>query len=121
MIVRMLFLMLTVAALSQFGAMPAHAQDMGSGSCEPTIASLRMCVACCIDMGHIDDPGVGDSLLAKLDVAQHALDRGSPRVAVLLLTAFTYEVQAQAGKHVDADAASHLLMHAQMVIDKING
>ena len=123
----MLSVVLTAAALSQFGAIVAHAQEMGScsGSCEgcclPTVACLQMCVTCCIEMNCIDNQAVGNSLLAILDAAQDALDNGRPRIAVLLLTVFQYEVQAEDGKHIDADCASHLLMHAQMVIDNING
>ena len=86
---------------------------------EPTISALHDCVAHATEMGHIDNQGVAHSLLAKLDSAQAALDRNQPQVAVDKLTAFIHEVEAQAGKHIDAAHAAHMIMHAQAVIDNL--
>jgi hypothetical protein len=72
-------------------------------------------------MGHITNKGVANSLPVKLDAAQAALDRGQPGVAVNLLRAFTNEVNAQAGKHIVADHAVHLVEHVQMVITALGG
>lgn len=83
---------------------------------EHTIQALRACVTDAAAMGHIDNQGVANSLLAKLDSAQAALDRAQPQVAVTKLTAFIHEVEAQAGKHIDAEHANHMVMHAQEVI-----
>ena len=42
-------------------------------------------------------------------------------MAVNLLRAFTNEVNAQAGKHIAADHAGHLVEHAQKVIAALGG
>jgi hypothetical protein len=111
-----LIILLAVIVLSAFAgaAVPAHAQD--SCSHEPTIQSLRECVQHAVMEGHIDNADLAQSLFAKLDAAQSALDRGQPAVAVQILQAFIYEVQAQAGVHIDAEHAVHMVMHAQEII-----
>ena len=86
---------------------------------DATVAALHDCVQHAADMGMIDNPGVAHSLLSKVEAAQAALDRGQPAVAVNKLRAFIHEVQAQAGKHIDAEHADHMVMHAQMVIDAL--
>jgi len=64
---------------------------------------------------------VANSLLAKLDAAQAAVDRGQTSVAINKLQAFINEVQAQAGKHIDSMHAQHMVMHAQLVIQALSG
>ena len=86
-----------------------------------TIASLHHCVMHAVDMGHITNAGVATSLMAKLDAAQAAVDRGQTDVAINLLNAFVNEVKAQSGKFIVADHAGHLVMHAQMVIMVLGG
>ena len=83
---------------------------------QATIQALHHCVMHAYEMGHIDNVGVTQSLLAKLDAAQAAVDRGQPAVAVNLLQAFVQEVRAQAGQHIQAEHAAHMIMHAQQVI-----
>ncbi len=86
---------------------------------EPTISSLRACVQHAADEGFIDNQGVTNSLLAKLDAAQAALDRGRTGAAINLLNAFIHEVQAQAGKHIKQEHAQDLVMHAHLVIQAL--
>ena len=106
---------LIAVALLLISARPALADDMTT--CDtPTIAALQTCVQHAAEMGHIDNNGIVGSLNAKLDAAQAALDRGQPAVAVNILSAFVNEVQAQAGRHIDAEHAAHMVMHAQTVI-----
>ena len=81
-----------------------------------TIASLRTSVQHAADEGHIDNQGFTRRLIAKLDAAQAALDREQAAVAVNVLEAFIRELDAQAGKHIGAEHAAHLQMHAQDVI-----
>ena len=103
-----------------FGGMAAPTQ--ASGECEhhaATIESLRDCVEHASMMGHIDNTGVANSLLAKLSAAQAAVDRGQPGVAVNILEALISEVQAQSGEHIDAEHAEHMEMHAEHVIDAL--
>jgi hypothetical protein len=87
----------------------------------PTIASLTTCVEHCASQGLITSQGVANSLLAKLDAAQAAVDRGQTPVAINELQAFIHEVQAQAGKHIDSMHAQHMVMHAQLVNQALGG
>lgn len=86
-----------------------------------TIESLHHCVMHALDMGHITNSSVANSLMAKLDAAQAAVDRGQPGVAINILQAFINEVNAQAGIHIDADHAGHLVAHAENVITALAG
>lgn len=103
-----------------FGGTTAPAQ--ASGECEhhaATIESLRHCVEHASMMGHIDNEGVANSLLAKLSAAQAAVNRGEPDVAANILAAFVSEVQAQSGQHIATEHAGHMAMHAEQVIDAL--
>lgn len=97
----------------------ARAQTTDECALTPTIASLTTCVEHAASQGIITSQGVANSLLAKLDAAQAALDRGLTSVAINNLQAFIHEVQAQAGKHIEAMHAEHMVMHAQLVIQAL--
>jgi hypothetical protein len=97
----------------------ARAQTTDDCALTPTIASLKTCVEHCAIKGIIDNQGVTNSLLAELDAAQAARDRGQTSVAINDLQAFILEVQAQAGKHIDPMHAQHMVMHAQLVIQAL--
>ena len=115
-------LALTLLALSLVGVGTARAQAMNDTCVHaPTIQSLADCVQRAADQGFIDNAGVTTSLLAKLDAAHAALDRGQPAMAVHTLQAFIAAVNAQAGKHIDAMHAGHLVDHAQLVIGSLGG
>ncbi len=108
---------LLVVAISLTFALPALAE--GEHTCDhdaTTIASLHHCLMHAAGEGHIDNPGVVRSLTAKVDAAQAAADRGQSDVAIRQLHAFLSEVNAQAGKHIDAEHAGHLAEHATAVI-----
>ena len=110
-------LLVTVLSLALVG--PAFAME---GECDhdpTTIGSLVHCVHHAQEMGHIANAGVGKALLAKLNAAQAAVDRGQPAVAVNLLNAFINQVQAQSGVHIGATHADHMIMHAQSVITEL--
>jgi hypothetical protein len=96
-----------------------RAQTTDDCALTPTIASLATCVEHAASQGSITNQGVTNSLLAKLDAAQAAQDRGQTGTAINLLGAFIHEVQAQAGKHIDQVHAQHMVMHAQMVIQAL--
>jgi hypothetical protein len=85
----------------------------------PTIGALRACVQHASDMGHITNKGVARSLLAELKAAQSALDRGQPRVAIVLLRTFEREVSALSGKSIEPAHAAHMVEHAQLVIQAL--
>jgi hypothetical protein len=63
---------------------------------------------------------VTQSRLAKLDATQAAVDRHQPDVAVKVLGACIHEVEAQAGEHIEAEHAQHLVEHAQLVIQTLD-
>ena len=112
---------LSIVAVLLLLAAPAFAAE--NHTCDhsgTTIESLHHCVMHAYDMGHITNKGVAKSLLAKLDAAQAALDRGQPGVAVNLLHAFTNEVNAQTGKHIVAEHAGHLVEHAGKVLKALS-
>ena len=112
----LLFALLMVA----FTSPPLFAQH--DQMCEmTTIASLRGCVMHAREMGHIDNAGVVNSLLKKLDAAQAAENRGQLAVAVNQLEAFIHAVEAQLGKHIDADHGTHMIHHAHAVIAALGG
>lgn len=122
---RVTFVVLALIAMFAFVGLhaPAAFAQGSSDSCplEAPVSSLHACVDHAAAMGVIDDHGVARSLLAKLDAAQAALDRDPPSVAVQLIQAFENKVNAQAGKHIDAEHAEHMLMHAQLVIQALEG
>lgn len=110
-----------VGMLAVVGLRSPVASAQGSANCphEATIASLQACVQHAAQAGLIDNQGVAQSLLAKLDAAQAAADRGQPGVATHAVQAFLQEVLAQRGKHIDAEHADHMLMHAQLVMQAL--
>jgi len=60
-------------------------------------------------LGLIDNDGIANSLLSKLQAAKAAMARGDAATASNILRAFVDEVSAQAGKHIQADAANLLI------------
>lgn len=113
---RIIILALIAIGLSLFAATPASAAAMDACSHAPTITALRACVQHAIDSGHIANQGLGRSLLAKLDSAQEALDRGQAAVAIAKLEALIHELDAQAGQQIETEHADHIRTHAQDVI-----
>lgn len=94
---------------------------MCPGNITPTIAALTDCVNHAISIGHIDNAGIGNSLLSKLNAAQSAQDRNRSSVAISLLEAFIHEVEAQAGLHINEEHASYMVEHAGEVIAALGG
>ena len=103
-------------------ALPARISAQTTDDCStlaPTIAGLADCVQHALAMGHITSAGVAQSLLAKLDAAQAAVDRGQTQTAIRLLQAFVDEVKAQSGQSIIAEHATHLIQHAELVIQAL--
>src|SRR3972149_1410307 len=116
-----LLVILTLMAVSLFVAAPALAHDGDACAHDvATVEALRDCVEHAIPHGHIGDAEVEQGLLDKLDAAQEAFDRGRNDVAVNVLMAFVNEVEAQAGKSILEPHASHLIEHAQIVIEALS-
>ena len=107
----------TVCVINLLVVLPAAAETM---SCDQTtIQSLSDCVGQAAQMGHIDNQGVANSLLAEISAAQASLARGNKATAINILNAFIHDVEAQAGQHIDADHAAHMVTHAQNVIQAL--
>jgi hypothetical protein len=111
----------TLLVLGLLAVAPVQAQAMEECPHEPTIAALHACVEHAVAHGHIGNAGIARSLHAKLDAASAAEMRGQSSVAINILKAFVQELNAQAGKHVEAEPAGHLQMHAEMVIAALDG
>jgi hypothetical protein len=107
---------LIAGLLGMVAVWPATAADPMECAHDSSVASLRECVIHAAEQGFIDNSGVANSLLAKLDAAQASSGRGQDAVAVDQLGAFVHELDAQAGKHVDAEHATMLRIHAATVI-----
>jgi len=118
---KLLFVLTIVAAMLLAAAPAFAAEDHTCDHSGATIESVRHCVVHAYDMGHITKAGIRDSLLAKLDAAQASFDRGQGGVAINQLSAFVHEVNAQAGKAIVAEHASHLAGHAETVIAALGG
>lgn len=112
-----------VVALAFSGLRVPAASAQGSDSCphEPTISSLQTCVEHAATAGFITNQGVAQSLLAKLHAAEAADDRRQPDVAAHMVQAFSREVEAQRGTHIQAAHADEMLMHAESVIAALGG
>ena len=108
---------LLILSLITVGAARAQAMDVCPH--DATVQSLQACVQHARSQGFIDNGGIARSLLAKLDATQAALARGQLPVAINALEAVVHELDAQAGKHILAEHATHLRMHAQMVIQAL--
>ena len=118
---RMFLFPTLVAAFVLLGSPSAQAQEVCPGNMAPTIAALADCVNHAISIGHINNAGIGSSLLSKLDAAQSALDRNRTTVAISLLESFIHEVEAQAGFHINEEHANHMVEHAGEVIAALGG
>jgi sugar lactone lactonase YvrE len=86
--------------------------DSDGDGCTDTLSELRAYVVAL----SVSDSQVKNSLLAKLDEAQKALDRGNTGVAVNKLKAFVDQVMAQRGKAIDNVNADFLVIYASNVI-----
>lgn len=110
------FALVIVLLLNMALAGSASAQTVTDCPMTPTIEALRACVQHAADMGDITRAGVARSLLSELHAAQTAIDRGQPRVAILLLRVFIHEVQTLSGRFIDGTHAAHMVEHAELVI-----
>jgi len=95
---------------------PALAQN--EMECPPTIEGLTECIDHHYSQGNISQ-GTYNSLLAKVDAAQAARDRGQVDTAGNILNALIKQVSAQSSKNITSEAATHMIDHAQMVIEEL--
>lgn len=112
------FLLLSATIL--VGAMTAlPAQADCPSMMAPTLEALNECIQHAITSGIIDNGGVATSLLGKIAAAEAAAARGDLAATVGILQSLINEVQAQAGVHIEADHAEHMIQHAEAVIDAL--
>lgn len=104
---------LTVYAVDKAGYEASQATTF---SVTATIKSLMTSVNRLYDEGKIDSRGLRNSLLAHLQAAQIAQNKGKTKAATIALRAFILQVQIQKGKHITADAATLLITDARWVI-----
>jgi hypothetical protein len=85
---------------------------------EPVVVTPAMLVAdlrAAIESHAVDNQGVGAALLAELNAALAARERGQCNTASNLFAAFINDLRAQSGNHVDAAVANALIGEAQSV------
>ncbi len=78
-----------------------------------TAQSIEDDVAAFLAMHQIKNHGIANSLLAKLEAAAAARARGQCPVAANHYDAFIHELNAQAGKGIDAAAGAIMIEDAQ--------
>ena len=69
-----------------------------------------------VSNGSINNQGIANSLLAKLNAALQARNNGNCSAAANIYGAFINEVMAQSGKHISTSAAAILIADAQYLI-----
>ncbi len=80
------------------------------------LANLTDKVNSAYTVGEIDNAGVLNSLLVKLNAASAAWEKGKTKVFVNNLAAFINEAKAQSGKHIGAEVAGALVADAEWII-----
>jgi hypothetical protein len=81
-----------------------------------TAASIKEDVTRLLAANRIEKSGIANALLAKLDAAEAAVARNECGTAAHQYDAFIHEVQAQAGKGVETQAAAILTGDAEYLI-----
>jgi len=72
--------------------------------------------------GEIDNNGIANSLIVKLDAANAQLESGNTKAAGNILNAFINHVEAQHGKknkHITEDAAHELIEDAEYLLSQL--
>lgn len=74
------------------------------------------------DSGDIDNNGIANSLIVKLEAANAQLESGNTKAAGNILNAFINHVEAQHGKknkHITEDAAHQLIEDAEYILSQL--
>jgi 2',3'-cyclic-nucleotide 2'-phosphodiesterase/3'-nucleotidase/5'-nucleotidase len=108
---------LTVTATDYYGNVGTKSVTF---SVTATVQSLVASVNRFYTEGKIDNAGIQNSLLDKLNTAQMQMNKGNVKAAINALNAFINAVMAQSGKHIKSDAASLLITDAQWVIAQLS-
>ncbi|MEW6410150.1 MAG: hypothetical protein AB1488_08605 [Nitrospirota bacterium] len=81
-----------------------------------TIQSTKQDVTLSYNVGWITNAGIVKSLLAKLDAAESALNRGQKKTTANQLNAFINEVKAQSTFHIKPECAEMLIEDAEYIL-----
>ena len=91
------------------------------GSPYNQLLMLRALIVARIASGDIS-AGVGNSLLAKVDSAIAALDRGNPndaKVAMNVLKALVRQVEADPDEHIEPTTSAEIILRANRIIAEL--
>ena len=69
--------------------------------------------------GDIDNKGIANSLMVKLDATQSKLASGDTKAAGNIIEAFINHVKAQSGKHITEKAAESLIADALDILEEL--
>jgi hypothetical protein len=101
----------------------AYVADYSSGlqivpaQCEEPVTPSEMLAELASFVTSLGLPhGIERSLLAKIEAAQGAVDRGNARAASRVLHAFVNQVEAQRGQHISDPDADALIQAAEAII-----
>ena len=106
---------LAVGALAQVGMAFAHEEE----KCEMTLDTLVECVTHHWERGEIYNEGVYQSLIAKVNAAVDARDRGDIEAAANILSAFISEVEILKSTQIAPEAAEHMIAHAEEALENL--
>jgi cytochrome c len=114
---------LLTLALGQHSLVVSAVDRAGNAASHPitfqviaTVGSLITTVNAFVADGRINDSNTANGLLAKLNDARDAMDKGKNSVGANKLREFTDQVNGRAGRSIAPDAAQLLVTDAQYVI-----
>ncbi|MEW6088075.1 MAG: C39 family peptidase [bacterium] len=81
-----------------------------------TLTSMKEDVEILFQLEEIDNEGIKNSLLKKLETAVQAMDKGDTNTIENILGAFKNEIEAQKGKHITEKGAKILLDDADYLV-----
>lgn len=93
--------------------------DITVSSGEVTIESIIGEIYQYFNLGWIDNSGIKNSLLSKLDNAKRKIKANQKKAAANILDAFLKEVEAQRDKHIKIDAATVLIKNTKSIINNL--
>ena len=113
-------------AVTDTGVISDYSIDYSSVPEEPTIIERIVTIQDVIteiEISHqlnlIDNNGIKNSLIKKLNNAQRQLESNRKNTTTNILNAFVNEVEAQKGKHIDLDTAELLIEDARYIIEHL--
>ncbi|MEW6087991.1 MAG: C39 family peptidase [bacterium] len=84
-----------------------------------TLTSMKEDIEILFQLGDIDNQGIKNSLLKKLEAAEKAEERNDNKIIENILNAFKNEVEAQKEKHISEKGAKILLDDADYLLNHL--